>query len=128
MLNEMIYYYLIYNDIIWLNIKWGDIVGKAIGMTKKERIRSKRKQSVESHDISVLDFLKQNRELVRFELEVYEDGLGIRVGFENSPLIKLYSAKELSDAIDEDLLRSLSDNLMEVLMQGIVNNVNDEIE
>lgn len=103
-------------------------MGKAIGMTKKERIRSKRKQNVESHDISVSDFLKQNRELVRFELEVYEDGLGIRVGFENSPLIKLYSTKELSDAIDEDLLRSLSDNLMEVLMQGIVNNVNDEIE
>lgn len=103
-------------------------MGKAIGMTKKERIRSKRKQSVESHDISVLDFLKQNRELVRFELEVHEDGLGIRVGFENSSLIKLYSAKELSDVIDEGLLRSLSDNLMEVLMQGIVNNVNDEIE
>lgn len=108
-------------------------MGKAIGMTKKERIRSKRKQNVESHDISVSDFLKQNRELVRrelvrFELEVHEDGVGIRVGFENSPLIKLYSAKELSDAIDEDLLRSLSDNLMEVLMQGIVNNVNDEIE
>ena len=103
-------------------------MGKAIGMTKKERIRSKRKQNVESHDISVSDFLKQNRELVRFELEVHEDGLGIRAGFENSPLIKLYSAKELSDAIDEDLLRSLSDNLMEVLMQGIVNNVNDEIE
>ena len=103
-------------------------MGKAIGMTKKERIRSKRKQNVESHDISVSDFLKQNRELVRFELEVHEDELGIRVGFENSPLIKLYSAKELSDAIDEDLLRSLSDNLMEVLMQGIVNNVNDEIE
>lgn len=103
-------------------------MGKAIGMTKKERIRSKRKQNVESHDISVSDFLKQNRELVRFELEVHEDGFGIRVGFENSPLIKLYSAKELSDAIDEDLLRSLSDNLMEVLMQGIVNNVNDEIE
>ena len=103
-------------------------MGKAIGMTKKERIRSKRKQNVESHDISVSDFLKQNRELVRFELEVHEDGLGIRVGFENSPLIKLYSAKELSDAIDEDLLRSLSDNLREVLMQGIVNNVNDEIE
>ena len=81
-------------------------MGKAIGMTKKERIRSKRKQNVESHDISVSDFLKQNRELVRFELEV----------------------QELSDAIDEDLLRSLSDNLMEVLMQGIVNNVNDEIE
>lgn len=103
-------------------------MGKAIGMTKKERIRSKRKQNVESHDISVSDFLKQNRELVRFELEAHEDGLGIRVCFENSPLIKLYSAKELSDAIDEDLLRSLSDNLMEVLMQGIVNNVNDEIE
>ena len=103
-------------------------MGKAIGMTKKERIKSKRKQNVESHDISVSDFLKQNRELVRFKLEVHEDGLGIRDGFENSPLIKLYSAKELSDAIDEDLLRSLSDNLMEVLMQGIVNNVNDEIE
>ena len=56
-------------------------MGKAIGMTKKERIRSKRKQNVESHDISVLDFLKQNKELVRFELEVHDDGLGIRVNF-----------------------------------------------
>ena len=103
-------------------------MGKVVQMTKKERIRSSRKRNNEINSISVLDFLKQNKELVRFELEVHEDGLGIRVGFENSPLIKLYSAKELSDAIDEGLLRSLSDNLMEVLMQGIVNNVNDEIE
>lgn len=103
-------------------------MGKVVQMTKKERIRSSRKQNNEINSISVLDFLKQNKELVRFELEVHEDGLGIRVGFENSPLIKLYSAKELSGAIDEDLLRSLSDNLMEVLMQGIVSNVNDEIE
>ena len=101
---------------------------KLLVWLKKRELDQKRKQNVESHDISVSDFLKQNRELVRFELEVHEDGLGIRVGFENSPLIKLYSAKELSDAIDEDLLRSLSDNLMEVLMQGIANNVNDEIE
>lgn len=103
-------------------------MGKVVQMTKKERIRSSRKQNNEINSISVLDFLKQNKELVRFELEVHDDGLGIRVNFENSPLIKLYSAKELSDAIDENLLRSLSDNLMEVLMQGIVNNVNDEIE
>jgi len=103
-------------------------VGKAIGMTKKERIRSSRKQNNEINSISVLDFLKQNKELVRFELEVHDDGLGIRVNFENSPLTELYSAKELHDVLDESLFRSLSDNLMEVLMQGIVNNVNDEIE
>ena len=103
-------------------------MGKAIGMTKKERIRSSRKQNNEINSISVLDFLKQNKELVRFELEVHDDGLGIRVNFENSPLTELYSAKELHDVLDESLFRSLSDNLMEVLMQGIVNNVNDEIE
>lgn len=103
-------------------------MGKAIGMTKKERIRSKRKQNVESHDISVLDFLKQNKELVRFELEVHDDGLGIRVNFENSPLTELYSAKELHDVLDESLFRSLSDVLMEALMQGIIKRVDDNIE
>ncbi len=103
-------------------------MGKAIGMTKKERIRSKRKQNVESHDISVLDFLKQNKELVRFELEVHDDGLGIRVNFENSPLTELYSAKELHDVLDESLFRSLSDALMEALMQGIIKRVDDVIE
>lgn len=103
-------------------------MGKAIGMTKKERIRSKRKQNVESHDISVLDFLKQNKELVRFELEVHDDGLGIRVNFENSPLTELYSAKELHDMLDESLFRSLSDALMEALMQGIIKRVDDVIE
>ena len=103
-------------------------MGKAIGMTKKERIRSKRKQNVESHDISVSDFLKQNRELVRFELEVHEDGLGIRVNFENSPLTGLYSAKELHDVLDESLFHSLSDALMEALMQGIIKRVDDNIE
>lgn len=103
-------------------------MGKAIGMTKKERIRSKRKQNVESHDISVLDFLKQNKELVRFELEVHDDGLGIRVNFENSPLTELYSAKELHDVLDESLFHSLSDSLMEALMQGIIKRVDDVIE
>ena len=83
---------------------------------------------VESHDIAVSDFRKQNRELVGFELEVHEDGLGIRVGFENSPLTELYSAKELHDVLDESLFRSLSDALMEALMQGIIKRVDDNIE
>lgn len=103
-------------------------MGKAIGMTKKERIRSSRKQNNEINSISVLDFLKQNKELVRFELEVHDDGLGIRVNFENSPLTELYSAKELHDVLDESLFHSLSDALMEALMQGIINRVDDVIE
>lgn len=97
-------------------------MGKVIQMTKKERIRSSRKQKNEVNDISVLDFLKQNKELVRFELEVHDDGLGIRVNFENSPLTKLYSAKELHEALDESLFHSLSDSLIDVLMQGIIEN------
>ena len=103
-------------------------MGKVVQMTKKERIRSSRKQNNEINSISVLDFLKQNKELVRFELEIHDDGLGIRVNFENSPLTKLYSAKELHDTLDESLFHSLSDSLMETLMQGIVNCVDDVIE
>ena len=103
-------------------------MGKVIQMTKKERIRSSRKQNNEINSISVLDFLKQNKELVRFELEVHDDGLGIRVNFENSPLTELYSAKELHDTLDESLFRSLSDGLMEALMQGIIKRVDDNIE
>lgn len=103
-------------------------MGKVVQMTKKERIRSSRKQNNEINSISVLDFLKQNKELVRFELEVHDDGLGIRVNFEDSPLTKLYSAKELHDTLDESLFHSLSDSLMETLMQGIVNCVDDVIE
>ena len=98
------------------------MMGKVIQMTKKERIRSSRKQKNEVNDISVLDFLKQNKELVRFELEVHDDGLGIRVNFENSPLTKLYSAKELHEALDESLFHSLFDSLIDVLMQGIIEN------
>lgn len=103
-------------------------MGKVVQMTKKERIRSSRKQNNEINSISVLDFLKQNKELVRFELEVHDDGLGIRANFENSPLTGLYSAKELRDTLDESLFHSLSDALMEVLMQGIVKRVDDNIE
>ena len=103
-------------------------MGKVIQMTKKERIRSSRKQKNEVNDISVLDFLKQNKELVRFELEVHDDGLGIRVNFENSPLTELYSAKELHDVLDESLFHSLSDSLMETLMQGIIKRVDVDIE
>ena len=103
-------------------------MGKVVQMTKKERIRSSRKQKDEVNDISVLDFLKQNKELVRFELEVHDDGLGIRVNFENSPLTELYSAKELHDTLDDSLFHSLSDSLMEALMQGIIKRVDDNIE
>lgn len=103
-------------------------MGKVVQMTKKERIRSSRKQNNEINSISVLDFLKQNKELVRFELEVHDDGLGIRANFEDSPLTKLYSAKELHDTLDESLFHSLSDSLMETLMQGIINRVDDVIE
>ena len=103
-------------------------MGKVVQMTKKERIRSSRKQNNEINSISVLDFLKQNKELVRFELEVHDDGLGIRVNFENSPLTELYSAKELHDVLDESLFHSLSDSLMETLMQGIVNCVDHVID
>ena len=97
-------------------------MGKVVQMTKKERIRSSRKQNNEINSISVLDFLKQNKELVRFELEVHDDGLGIRVNFKNSPLTKLYSAKELHEALDESLFHSLFDSLIDVLMQGIIEN------
>lgn len=97
-------------------------MGKVVQMTKKERIRSSRKQNSEINSISVSDFLKQNKELVRFELEVHDDGLGIRVNFENSPLTKLYSAKELHESLDESLFHSLSDSLIDVLMQGIIEN------
>lgn len=98
-------------------------MGKVVPMTKKERIKSSRKPKHEANSTSALDFLEQNSELVKLELEIRDEGLGVKVSFKNSPLMKLYSAEELHDAIDESLLRSLSDNLMEVLIKGIIKNV-----